>query len=57
MYIHVEKNNCTAKFTLDPVELIRSKRYSAAELNEIRKLVIDNLELFKSKWNEYFNKL
>lgn len=54
-HIHVEKGEGTAKFNLFPVELIRSKRFKAAEINDIRKLVQENQELFNHKWNEYFN--
>lgn len=57
MHIHVEKGDGTVKFNLEPIELVKSKRFNAAEINEIRKLVIENLELFKNKWDEYFNKL
>ena len=55
MHIHVEKDNKTAKLNLDPVELIKSKRFNAADLKKIRLMVEENLELFKKSWNEYFN--
>lgn len=54
-HIHVEKGEGTAKFNLFPVELVKSKRFRAYEINDIRKLVSENLELFKDKWDEYFN--
>jgi len=54
-HIHVEKGEGTAKFNLFPVELIRSRRFKAVDINDIRKLVQENRELFTSKWNEYFN--
>jgi rRNA maturation protein Rpf1 len=53
-HIHVEKERSTAKFLLKNVELVRSKRFNANEISEIRKLIIVNLEFFKSKWDEYF---
>jgi len=52
MWIHVEKEKATAKFDLENAKLIRSKRFNAGELKEIRKLVIENSELFKIKWDE-----
>ena len=55
VHIHIEKNNNTAKFVLDPLELIQSRGFNASELREIRKLVEENVILFKNKWNEYFN--
>lgn len=55
MHIHIEKGEGTAKFNLEPIELLRSKRLKASELAEIRKLILENLELFKAKWDEQFN--
>ncbi len=55
VHIHIEKGDGTAKFNLEPVELIKSRRFKASEIAEIRKLVIENIELFKDKWDEYFN--
>ena len=55
MHIHIEKDNKTAKFNLDPLELIRSRKFNTSEIREIRKLVANNKEVFKQKWNAYFN--
>jgi hypothetical protein len=54
-HIHVEKGESTAKFNLFPAELVKSKRFNAHEINDIRKLVSENRELFNDKWDEYFN--
>ncbi len=54
-HIHVEKGRGTAKFGLENARLVKSKRFNAKEIGEIRKIVVENLELFKSKWDEYFN--
>ncbi len=56
MHIHVESDNKYAKFWLEPVQLTKSVGYSAKELNEIRKLVLDNANTFKEKWYEYFGR-
>lgn len=55
IHIHVEKGDATAKYELIPLVLVRSKKFTAGELGEIRKLVEQNLELFINKWNEYFH--
>ncbi len=55
VHIHIEKENKIAKFNLENIELIRSRNFNASEIKEIRKLVDANLELFKNKWDEYFN--
>jgi len=50
-----DDDNKTAKFTLEEIELVKSRGFNASELKEMRKLVDENVELFKYKWNEYFN--
>ncbi|MFN6090405.1 MAG: DUF4160 domain-containing protein [Cyclobacteriaceae bacterium] len=54
-HVHLEKGEATAKFNLFPVELVKSKRLKAHEINEIRKLVSENRQLFNDIWDEYFN--
>ena len=53
-HIHIEKNRSTAKFFLKNAELAKSKRFSAKDLSEIRNIIVENLELFKTKWDERF---
>jgi 5-enolpyruvylshikimate-3-phosphate synthase len=53
-HIHVEKDRSTAKFFLKNAELAKSKRFNVNEINELRKIILDNLELFKTKWDERF---
>jgi hypothetical protein len=55
IHIHIEKGDKTAKYNLDPVELVKSSRFNAGELKKIRILVEENLKLFKDSWNDYFN--
>jgi len=55
LHIHVEKDSKTAKFSLAPVELLKSKKFNASELKVIRIIIEGNIELLKQKWNEYFN--
>ena len=54
-HIHIEKDNKTAKFNLEPLELVKSKKFKTSEIKEICKLVENNTKLFKQKWNEHFN--
>jgi hypothetical protein len=56
IHIHVESDDKYAKFWLDPVQLAKSVGYGAKELNEIRKLVLENLNLFKERWYEHFGR-
>ncbi len=56
VHIHVEKENKTAKYNLESiVELIYSRKFKASEISEMRKLVIENKNIFIEKWYEYFN--
>jgi hypothetical protein len=55
-HIHVEKDDSVAKFWLEPLEFSSSNGFNARELREISKLTEENIELFKLKWHEYFNK-
>lgn len=53
-HVHVERENRTAKFWLEPVRLARSGGFTSRELNRIRELVEENQSLLRGKWNEYF---
>ena len=55
MHIHIEKGDGTAKFILLPLELVKSNRFSAKEIKEIRLIIEENVEFFNNKWDEYFN--
>ncbi|WP_373693811.1 DUF4160 domain-containing protein [Aequorivita flava] len=55
IHIHIEKDNKTAKFEIFPTFLIKSRKFNASEIREIRSLVDENSGLIKNKWNEYFN--
>jgi Domain of unknown function (DUF4160) len=54
VHIHVEKGNGTAKFNVNPVELVQSRGFNAADLAEIRNLVITNEQLIINRWYEHF---
>jgi hypothetical protein len=54
IHIHVESDDKYAKFWLEPVQIARSIGYNARELSQIRKLILNNLNILKGKWDEYF---
>ena len=54
-HIHIEKAEKTAKFNLEFIELIKSSRFNASELKQIRSLVEENQELLIQKWDEFFS--
>ena len=54
-HIHIEKAEKAAKFNIDFIELVKSSRFNALELKQIRNLVEENQELLIQKWNEFFS--
>ena len=51
----LKKAEAEGKIWLEPViKIAYMYRFSAREEKQIMKIVIDNLNLFKKKWNEYF---
>jgi hypothetical protein len=54
-HVHIEKDRSTAKIDLETLELIKSRRFNAAEIREIRKIVFENKIFLKSKWDGYFS--
>jgi hypothetical protein len=54
-HVHVERDNDTAKFWLEPVRYQRSWGFSRHELNRIQRLVEENSEQLLRSWNEYFS--
>jgi hypothetical protein len=54
-HVHVERDDCEAKFWLDAVRLQWSSGFSAKEIRRVGKLVEDNQQLLLERWNEFFN--
>ena len=54
-HIHIEQAENAAKYWLNPVELANSYGFSAREINQMRKLVVEHQSHFLQAWHEYFN--
>ena len=54
-HIHIESGENYAKFWLKDVALAKSIGYNAKEINEIRAIILENINIIKDKWNEYFS--
>jgi hypothetical protein len=54
-HVHVERDDYTAKFWLEPVRLQTSGGFGRMEINRIEKTVEENREALLRSWNEYFN--
>ncbi|MFC1744299.1 DUF4160 domain-containing protein [Candidatus Riflebacteria bacterium] len=53
-HIHVDRDDFSAKFCLNPVVLSRNIGFSPKELRKIQGIVIENREMFEEAWNGYF---
>lgn len=53
-HVHVERDDKTAKFWLEPVRLERSGGFKSQELNRIRNLVEENRKHLRRSWDDYF---
>ncbi len=53
-HIHIEKGDATAKFWLNEVELADSFGFNAKEINQLRKMVLENRETLIKSWYDYF---
>ena len=52
-HVHVEREERTCKFWLEPVSLVRNHGFSARELNMIRRLIFSHREMIMEVWREH----
>ena len=53
-HIHVEREDCVAKFWLEPVMLQSSGGFGRQEINRIQGHVVAHREEFIDAWDRYF---
>ena len=54
-HIHVRKGEHDAKFWLEPdVTLASSYGFSGKELNELHKIIEEQQEMIRRRWNDFF---
>ena len=53
-HVHIETPEGECKFWLDPIKLARNKGVPAPMLRNIERLVFENIEFIKEKYNAYF---
>jgi Domain of unknown function (DUF4160) len=53
-HIHVERDDCVAKYWLDPVRLAKSRGFTPAEQRTIEDLVVEHRLVLQEAWDEYF---
>jgi len=52
-HVHVERENKTCKFWLQPLSLARNHGFTARELNIIRRLISDHRSAILEVWYEH----
>lgn len=53
-HVHIDRDNLSAKFWLEPVDLARNMGFSAKELRRLQSLVTDHQTELLEAWNGYF---
>ena len=53
MHVHVRRDRSECKFWLDPVVLAWNRGFTPRELNEIRRIIIENEVLIREAWDEH----
>jgi hypothetical protein len=53
-HVHVDRDNLSAKFWLNPVGLARNLGFSARELRQLERLALSNQAQLLEAWNGYF---
>jgi hypothetical protein len=53
-HVHVDRDNVSAKFWLQTVQLARNVGFSPHELNKLEALVQENQKVLLEKWYGYF---
>jgi hypothetical protein len=53
-HVHIDRDNLSVKFWLNPVSLARNRGFIARELRQIERIVQENRQRLLEAWNEYF---
>lgn len=53
MHLHVTSSDRTCKFWISPLAIAYNKGFSKKELNQIEKIIVDNMGEIKTKWHEH----
>lgn len=53
-HVHVDRDDLSAKFWLNPVGLARNLGFNARELRQIERIVSDNESVLLEAWNGRF---
>lgn len=51
--MHVDRDNLSAKYWLDPLALAENRGFNRKELREIEEIIQENLEALKNAWDTF----
>ena len=54
-HVHVERDECKAKFWLDPVRLQRNHGFPRDEIRHVERMVNERQALLLGAWDAYFD--
>lgn len=54
-HIHIDRDNLSAKFWLEPVALAKNIGFSAKELRKLQSLGREHQQILVGAWHEYFS--
>jgi hypothetical protein len=52
-HVHIERDDCLAKFWLTPIHLHKNDGFSRRELRRLQQLVSEQREVLLRSWNEH----
>lgn len=52
--MHVDRDEASAKFWLQPAGLANNLGFSPRELRAVERLIVENQDAFLKAWNEHF---
>ena len=53
-HVHVDRDDLSAKFWLEPVSLARNFGFAATELNKVESIVVAHRDEFFEDWHGHF---
>ena len=53
MHVHVQREKMVCKFWIEPVTLARNYGFAPKELNSIRQIIVNNLDIIMEAWHEH----
>ena len=54
-HMHIDRDNLSTKYWLDPLALAENRGYTRKELREIEEIIKENVEALKNAWDTFCN--